>query len=675
MANRVLADLAVRISANTAEFGKSLKNSERSLLSLEKTAGKLTRVLGAVGLGVSVGALAKSVFDLGVKAEQTSIAFNTFLGSATKGQQLLKQLNQFSIATPFTPDAVNSAAKALLSFGVEADKVIPTLKFLGDVSSGTGKDLTELAVIFGQIRSTGRLMGQDLLQLINAGFNPLQVISQQTGKSVAVLKKEMEQGAISFQMVEDAFKAATSEGGLFFNLMEKQSVTVGGKISTLEGNFQELGKTIFGLSSGPIPALVTSLNDLVVAINNALKVTSIEDIAAVSTEKFNERLKAIEQQLKSTDTEAKKAAQSIANAFAQDVVRAINETTEELKNAQVELDRLQSQPLRVPGQQGPGAVFGAGGVSANQSSIKELDTIRTRIEVLQEELEQFNEIKIDLFKFIGESADSNLTKPIPLLQQLEERLKELQKKQANAFDEETVKRYGREITKLSAEIAKLRSGAIEEGIELINIDPFEGLSLVPSGGLTLSTGMLPFQEELAAYLNTIAEVADDSATAVQASQEKTRAELLKTADVVLAYSSIFSQGLSDAISGQVTFAQALARTTDGIVNEYGRQAIAAMIAASVKDPTIPLPIAKIAATAAAVGAITGILRRSAGFRGKGGGGGGAGFGGQQFSRPTSTQFAMASANMPIQPDFVIKGQDLHVILSNYQRNQRYTRNG
>lgn len=201
----------------------------------------------------------KAILDLGIKQEQLNIAFTTFLGSASKANKVLADLTQFAIVTPFSPDEVNGAAKALLAFGVQGEDIIPTLKMLGDVSAGTGKDLTEMAVIFGQIRSTGRLMGQDLLQLINAGFNPLQVISEKTGKSVADLKVEMEKGAISFEMVADAFKSATSEGGLFFNLMEKQSQSIGGKLSAISGNIEEVAKGIFESNIGLIGEFVDKL--------------------------------------------------------------------------------------------------------------------------------------------------------------------------------------------------------------------------------------------------------------------------------------------------------------------------------------------------------------------------------------------------------------------------------
>lgn len=252
---------------------KETKDSEKEMLKLDKAVQKVgndggksflnfKNILGTisvVGIVASLTAVGKKIFDLGVKQEQLNIAFNTFLGSAAKGKALLAELTKFSIVTPFSPDQVNNAAKSLLAFGVQGKEVIPILKMLGDVSSGTGKDLGEMAIIFGQIKSTGRLMGQDLLQLINAGFNPLQVISEKTGKSMRSLKDDMEKGLISFDMVSDAFKTATSEGGLFFNLMEKQSQTIGGLMSTIEGNVEEGLKNIFTTSKGPLKEFVDQL--------------------------------------------------------------------------------------------------------------------------------------------------------------------------------------------------------------------------------------------------------------------------------------------------------------------------------------------------------------------------------------------------------------------------------
>lgn len=241
------------------KFGKNAKkagdDASGSFLNFQN----IWKGILALGIAKVLSDIARKTFDLGVKQEQLNIAFETFTGSAERAKRLIQELTRFSIVTPFTPEQVNAAAKSLLAFGIEAEEIVPTLKFLGDVSAGTGKDLAEMSVIFGQIRSTGRLMGQDLLQLINAGFNPLQIISEKTGKSVGVLKKEMENGLITFDMVKQAFIDATSEGGRFFNLMEKQSASVGGLLSTVEGNIDEILKNIFNAQSGPVKAFVGEL--------------------------------------------------------------------------------------------------------------------------------------------------------------------------------------------------------------------------------------------------------------------------------------------------------------------------------------------------------------------------------------------------------------------------------
>lgn len=247
-----------KIQADTAQLRRELnevkaaiqgteaatKSASNNISALGRTLQGAAAAFGGIAIGSQILEFGKSSIKAAADFETLNIQFKTFLGDAALAEKTIKELNQFSVETPFTPEQVNGAARALLSFGTSADDLLPTLKTLGDISAGTGKDLGELSVIFGQIKSTGRLMGQDLLQLINAGFNPLTIISEQTGKSVSQLKEEMEKGAISFEMVENAMKAATSEGGLFFNLTNELANSTAGRLSTLEGNWTELKRVI-----------------------------------------------------------------------------------------------------------------------------------------------------------------------------------------------------------------------------------------------------------------------------------------------------------------------------------------------------------------------------------------------------------------------------------------------
>jgi tape measure domain-containing protein len=233
-----MAKLTIEIGAKISAMKKGLANASNSVKQWSRKISGFTKAaFGAafVGVGAGIGALIRKSAQLAAQFEQIKVAFTTMTGSAERAKGLIAELNEFSKATPFSPDQVFKAGKTLLAFGFEAKNVSKTLQLLGDVSAGTGKDLGEMAVIFGQIKGAGRLMGQDLLQLINAGFNPLQTISEKTGKSMAQLKDEMSKGLITFDQVEGAFRDATSEGGKFFKMMENQSQTLNGQLSTLEG--------------------------------------------------------------------------------------------------------------------------------------------------------------------------------------------------------------------------------------------------------------------------------------------------------------------------------------------------------------------------------------------------------------------------------------------------------
>lgn len=305
------ADAAVK------KLGDDLKNSgEQGKKSFMDLRGVMDSIV-AIGITSYFVSAGKAIFDLGVKQQQLNIAFEVFLGSASKAKKVIADLTQFAIVTPFTPDQVNGAAKALLAFGVSGEDVIPILKRLGDVSAGTGKDLTEMAIIFGQIRSTGRLMGQDLLQLINAGFNPLQVISEKTGKSVADLKKEMEKGLITFEMVDDAFKSATEEGGKFFNLMEKQSQSIGGKLSTITGNIEEVAKGIFENNIELLDTFITRLGIATDVLLNWVRTANSDPNFEKATKNAESYRKALDDAFK--DFESGNGPDAINKALAENV--------------------------------------------------------------------------------------------------------------------------------------------------------------------------------------------------------------------------------------------------------------------------------------------------------------------------------------------------------------------
>ncbi|MBK9689122.1 MAG: tape measure protein [Saprospiraceae bacterium] len=146
-------------------------------------------------------------------AEQTAISFNTLIGNAERADQLFRDLDKFSIDTPFEPTEINNAAKTLLGFGRSADIVLSDLNLIGNASAATGANLQSLAVVFGQVAGTGKLAGQDALQFINQGIPVYQLLSESLGKSVKEIKKLQEDGKITFDVLREAFAKASKELG------------------------------------------------------------------------------------------------------------------------------------------------------------------------------------------------------------------------------------------------------------------------------------------------------------------------------------------------------------------------------------------------------------------------------------------------------------------------------
>jgi len=235
-----IGDMVVRILGDNSNFDKSMDNVEKRFKkaseTLAKTGKSLTKFVTLPILGIAAASV-KAAADI----EMTEAAFTTMLGSAEAAKNMLKDLTNFAAKTPFGLKDLTGATQTLIQFGVESRDIMPTLQAIGDVSGGNAERMKSLSLAYGQATSAGRLMGQDLLQMINAGFNPLQVIADKTGESMLELKKRMEDGAISADELADAFKSAASEGGQFFGGMERGSQTLTGQLSTLKDEAVQLG--------------------------------------------------------------------------------------------------------------------------------------------------------------------------------------------------------------------------------------------------------------------------------------------------------------------------------------------------------------------------------------------------------------------------------------------------
>lgn len=230
----------------------NFKNSLSSLPGMDFLMNPYTLMASGVGALTTIGA----------QAEQTSVAFKTLVGNETMAARMLNDINKFAARTPFEPLDLENNAKMMLGFGVNAQKVVPYLKQLGDIAMGDKEKLGGLSLVFGQVASAGKMQGQDLMQFINAGFNPLKELQKMTGKSYAELQDMMSKGQIGFDAVAAAINHATGAGGAFEGMSDKLSQTVSGKFSTLMGNIRQSAVDMFE----QLKPIVSGLMDVFMAI-------------------------------------------------------------------------------------------------------------------------------------------------------------------------------------------------------------------------------------------------------------------------------------------------------------------------------------------------------------------------------------------------------------------------
>lgn len=247
-----VASEAGKAAGRVEQIGKSGKESASALT---KLGSRGVSALKSVGKGIldAVGGFAKYAAMAGVAAaatagiatikfgadlEQTRLQLQVMLGDAEKGNALLKEFNTFANVTPFSNDEVVKAGKVLLSYGMSVAEIRSTLKSAGDVSAATGKDFEELSAIIGKVYAKGVADSEALNQINDAGIPILGELADMYGVTARQVYKMAENGKLASSIVLAAFQRMTSQGGMFFDMMDKQSRTLKGAWSTFTGQMQ-----------------------------------------------------------------------------------------------------------------------------------------------------------------------------------------------------------------------------------------------------------------------------------------------------------------------------------------------------------------------------------------------------------------------------------------------------
>ena len=236
--------VSVKVDASGAEANVAGMNN--SLAEFATKAGLAAIAVTALNSALSAG---KAAFiDYNAQLEQTRVAFTSMLGSAAEANAMIANLQKFAAETPFEMPGVRDAAQQLLAFGYDANEIIPTLTALGNAASGLGRGqdgFNHLAFVFGQIRTTGQLMGQDVMQLAQLGVPVKDILAKNLGLTKDELSRIGELG-IDANVAIRALIDGMNER--FPEMMKKQSETFEGVLSNIKDN---LGQA-FGLTGLPL---------------------------------------------------------------------------------------------------------------------------------------------------------------------------------------------------------------------------------------------------------------------------------------------------------------------------------------------------------------------------------------------------------------------------------------
>ena len=220
-----LRELITKIVFNVDDAG--LQAAERRIKRVSKSfkdTGKELTKYATLPIALIGGFALRSSAQL----EDLRVSFETMLGSAEKADTLIRQLIDFAAKTPFQLPQVQENAKQLLAMGIETEKILPTLKALGDVAAGVGRPLSRIALNYGQVRTQTKLTGRELKDFTVLGVPIMGQLAKQFGVAESEIIKLTSQGKIGFSEVEKAFVSMTSKGGIFDNLMIKSSTTLTG---------------------------------------------------------------------------------------------------------------------------------------------------------------------------------------------------------------------------------------------------------------------------------------------------------------------------------------------------------------------------------------------------------------------------------------------------------------
>ena len=237
----------------------------------------LAGAIGSVTAALGAGAVAGLKYNASIETYQTS--FEVMTGSAEKAAEVIERLKKVGAETPFELPELADTTQLLMNYGLTADEAMDKMMMLGDISQGSADKMSRIAMAYGQMSSAGKVQLEDIKQMIEAGFNPLQEISESTGESMSSLYDRISKGTLSVDEITASMERATSAGGKYYQSMQKQSQTFSGMISTLKDNAQQLlGEVVQPISDSMVSTLLPAAIDAIDQMTDAFQTQGVDGL-------------------------------------------------------------------------------------------------------------------------------------------------------------------------------------------------------------------------------------------------------------------------------------------------------------------------------------------------------------------------------------------------------------
>lgn len=278
------------------KFSSGIKSATSNTEKLNGAVNQAQRSISGLGAALGVGLGAAGIVSFGrevvkslVNYEYFSASLRTLMnGDAQAAKALETQLVALAKTTPFSLVEVQDATKQLLAYGFSAGKVVENIRMLGDVASALKIPFGDIAYLYGTLKTQGRAFAKDIYQFTGRGIPIVKELAKQFGVADSEVMTLVTDGKVGFKEVEKAFESMTAEGGMFFNMMEQQVKTTGGRLSALGDSYEQLKVNIGKSQDGIIASTVSFADRLVANLARAFSESNqeIENFQKYGAQKF-----------------------------------------------------------------------------------------------------------------------------------------------------------------------------------------------------------------------------------------------------------------------------------------------------------------------------------------------------------------------------------------------------